>query len=83
MDNKELTSKAHLITVKESDINFLHKGIDYPFIEINCHGAERITIKNGIGKKLAKKMFLFLEAEYKQEIKEIKDNMFTILKSQK
>ena len=83
MDNKELTNKAHLVTVNQGHIDFLKNSIEYPFIEIECHGAERTTQKLYIDdKELAKKMFLFLEAEYLKKIQDIKDEMFTLLNNE-
>ena len=83
MDNKELIHKAHLIKLHEDYIKFLKNSIEYPFIEIECHGAERTTRKLYIDdKELAKKMFLFLEAEYLKKIQDIKDEMFTLLNNE-
>ena len=83
MDNKELTHKAHLITLHENYIKFLKDNIECPFIEIKCYGAARATKKLSIRKELAEKMFLFLEQEYTKDIDKLKEAMRTILNNKK
>tara|TARA_R110000851_G_scaffold326637_1_gene495508 strand:+ start:9 stop:260 length:252 start_codon:yes stop_codon:yes gene_type:complete len=82
MSNSELTSRAHLITLNEDCIKFLRNNIKYPFIEIKCHGSEKSTEILPIGSLLSKKMFLFLEQTYLDEIKCLKSEMKKILNNQ-